>query len=150
MKFCIHCRSLLDIEMFGKDSSTPDGLRRWCKECTNESGKAKYVPHETYNRHLKKRYGITAAQHATIKKFQNDKYPICGGAPERLVVDHDHETEAVRGLPCRHCNFMLGNAKESPEILRKAADYLEHRSKYPLMIDWRTAQRLIRELNGAS
>lgn len=44
---------------------------------------------------------------------------------KRLVIDHCHATSKFRGLLCIECNFMLGNMKDSPELLRKAADYLE-------------------------
>ena len=44
----------------------------------------------------------------------------------RLYVDHCHETGEVRGLLCFRCNTMLGNAGDSPEVLRLAAEYLEN------------------------
>ena len=42
-----------------------------------------------------------------------------------LHIDHCHKTGVVRGMLCGNCNFLLGHANDSPEILRKAADYLE-------------------------
>jgi hypothetical protein len=46
------------------------------------------------------------------------------------VIDHDHETGQVRSLLCHPCNLLLGHAKDSPEVLRRAADYLqEHKGK---------------------
>lgn len=43
-----------------------------------------------------------------------------------LSVDHCHKTNKIRGLLCSSCNFMIGLSKDSPIILRKAADYLEN------------------------
>lgn len=143
MKVCIHCKQSLPVELFGKDKNTKDGLRRWCKDCVNETGRSKYNEHPSYRDHLKKRYGITPQQYQAIRNVQGSACYICGARPERLVVDHDHETRVVRGLLCRHCNFLLGNSKESPDILRRAADYLELRHTYPLMIDWRKAQEFL-------
>lgn len=44
-----------------------------------------------------------------------------------MSVDHDHATSLVRGLACKMCNNrLLTAARDDPEILRRAADYLEH------------------------
>ena len=40
---------------------------------------------------------------------------------------HCHASQHVRGLLCQHCNVMLGMARESSDILRSAADYLERK-----------------------
>ena len=45
-----------------------------------------------------------------------------------LAVDHCHETKRVRGLLCHKCNSILGYVKDSPVVLRTAADYLERHS----------------------
>jgi hypothetical protein len=51
---------------------------------------------------------------------------ICGGAFQ-LVGDHNHGTGKARGILCRNCNLAIGNMKDDPVRLRKAADYLEER-----------------------
>ena len=40
-------------------------------------------------------------------------------------IDHNHDTEKVRGLLCQKCNQGLGLFKDSAKILRKAAKYLD-------------------------
>ncbi len=43
----------------------------------------------------------------------------------RLAVDHDHDSGLYRGLLCSNCNTALGKFRDRPDLLRKAADYLE-------------------------
>jgi len=40
------------------------------------------------------------------------------------VVDHDHNTDHVRGLLCKHCNQALGFAGDDPAVLESLARYL--------------------------
>lgn len=42
-----------------------------------------------------------------------------------LVIDHCHISGKFRGWICHKCNVMLGMAEDRPELLRRAADYLE-------------------------
>ena len=51
---------------------------------------------------------------------------ICGDGPngKRLQIDHNHETDEVRGLLCGRCNRMLGQALDSEAILLRAVEYL--------------------------
>ena len=44
-------------------------------------------------------------------------------------IDHDHNTDLIRGLLCKRCNFVLGWAKDDSTILRMAAEYLEKTHK---------------------
>ena len=48
---------------------------------------------------------------------------ICGG-DKRLMIDHDHTSGRVRGRLCEGCNFGIGQFKDNPETLVKAAAYL--------------------------
>lgn len=55
---------------------------------------------------------------------QNGCCAICGERNE-LFVDHCHATNTIRAALCRRCNLVLGMAKDSPNILREMAGYLE-------------------------
>lgn len=55
---------------------------------------------------------------------------ICGAVPKTrgLNEDHDHRTGRHRGWLDHRCNKFLLPTWVTPELLRKAADYLEARS----------------------
>ncbi len=48
---------------------------------------------------------------------------ICG-SEEKLVVDHCHTTNQIRGMLCNHCNRGLGHFRDNPELLEFARIYL--------------------------
>jgi len=74
-------------------------------------------------------YGITKEEYDNLLVASNNKCAICGNEfePTRRnepCIDHDHETQQIRGLLCRYCNIGLGHFKDDPEVLEKAAIYL--------------------------
>jgi hypothetical protein len=83
---------------------------------------------------LRSQYGISIAEYnqmladqggvcAVCKRPETGKTPY-GGAAKPLSVDHNHETNQVRGLLCTQCNYMIGHCRESEEILLAGAAYL--------------------------
>lgn len=62
---------------------------------------------------------------------QDGKCAICcvelttGLREQSASADHCHATNTPRGILCKRCNWMIGHAKDNPETLRKAAEYLE-------------------------
>lgn len=67
---------------------------------------------------------ITYSQYLSLLKNQDNKCYICRNESEALVVDHNHETGAVRGLLCSKCNLGLGNFDDNPARLKRAVQYL--------------------------
>lgn len=56
--------------------------------------------------------------------------PICDKPQDQmtkhgLVLDHDHVTGLFRGWICDKCNTGLERFNDDPEIMRRAAEYLE-------------------------
>lgn len=79
--------------------------------------------------HLKHTYGIPIEQYYEMLTLQMSGCTICKKTivenAKFLAVDHNHTTGKVRGLLCNKCNRLLGFANDNPELLRKAADYLD-------------------------
>ena len=85
-------------------------------------------PEKAKNIELKKRFGITLEQYNAILERQGGVCAICNEKDpyfENLAVDHDHNTNRVRGLLCHLCNRALGMFKDDSERLRKALSYLK-------------------------
>ena len=74
---------------------------------------------------------MLAAYEYLTKQEHTTECEICLRAPRtrRLAVDHDRDTNRVRGLLCFHCNYALGWFKDSAERLQRAAEYLNRPSK---------------------
>ena len=87
-------------------------------------------PRSNRNRQLRYRYGIDLEDYERILSHQGGVCAVCGEPPtgkgrkDKLFVDHCHDTLKVRGLLCNTCNLAVGYGK-SPDVLRKAADYLQ-------------------------
>lgn len=77
-----------------------------------------------------KKYGLALPDYEAMLIAQEGKCAICKKPPEgktrwgKLLIDHDHETGAVRGLLCSHCNTALGYMEDDPHILVAAAKYV--------------------------
>lgn len=84
---------------------------------------------EKRRRYLLRTYGIDNADYDRLAAAYNFGCWICRKKPKpgkrRLSVEHDHKTGRVRGLACWSCNKLLAAARDNPETLRDAADYLE-------------------------
>lgn len=82
----------------------------------------------SYRRKIESRYGITLEWLEDTIDALDNRCMICHQPPliGRLHVDHDHSSGVVRGLLCNECNAGLARFKDSPELLRAAAMYLDN------------------------
>lgn len=82
---------------------------------------------------LKREYGITLADYNAMVGAQAGKCGVCGCEPEKLVVDHCHATNYVRGLLCSKCNAGIGFLDDRPEIVQKALAYVSRHAQLRLV-----------------
>lgn len=81
---------------------------------------------------LKRKFGLSQADHDALLEAQGGVCAICGGPPRgrgeklgRFSVDHCHLTGRVRGLLCQRCNSAIGLLNDDAELVRRAVAYLE-------------------------
>lgn len=115
-KICTKCKvdKPLSAEYFPLHNKTKSGFDSWCKAC-----RAMYRS-ET-------RRGVYRAMISDelLKDIVETvtECVICGST-EKLVVDHCHTTNQVRGMLCNHCNRGLGHFRDDPALLEFARIYL--------------------------
>lgn len=121
MKQCNTCGKDKEVDEFYMNGKWRQGS---CKPC--HSSKSQEVAQKN---HLRRKYNISLEEYQSKLKEQQYCCALCGKTQEEekaaLCVDHNHETGKVRNLLCRVCNRALGLFKDSPQLLRKAAEYLE-------------------------
>ena len=158
-KICTKCKIEKSLEDFTKDKTRKNEIGSWCKVCKNESGKRWYYAGgkeksegqnlewrktkkgQAIDRRyrLKRKYKMTESQYLMLYNLQNKVCAICN-LPERtkqkgqlraLAVDHNHETNKVRGLLCQRCNIALGHIEKNIKLLPKIFEYLAKKRNFP-------------------
>lgn len=132
-KQCHKCGEAKRLEDFPRRSESSDGRSTRCKAC-NIAGNARLraIPGWAHEHHLRRQFGITLAEYEALLARQGGVCAICGGPQgdtyrgraREFTVDHDHTTGAVRGLLCGLCNRGLGNFRDTPALMLRAAEYV--------------------------
>lgn len=143
MKTCSRCRKDKPVDEFYVRRDKPANP---CKACVLEINNRWYLEHRG-ERHRRmviraraKRLGMTYEEYVAAGD-PGTHCAICDAPPDsrrngswgngtktaakRLAIDHSHASGQLRGFLCGNCNRALGLADDSPELLRKMADYLE-------------------------
>ncbi|GAA4977252.1 endonuclease VII domain-containing protein [Yinghuangia aomiensis] len=114
-KRCPRCTAIKPHSEWHLHRRSADGFAAHCKACRAVDGRAG---------HLQRKYGLTEERYQEMLEAQVGRCAICLVARAEHV-DHDHETGRVRALLCFNCNAALGQFKDRPDALRRAAAYLE-------------------------
>ncbi|WTS96435.1 endonuclease VII domain-containing protein [Streptomyces sp. NBC_00096] len=121
------CRQRGEVKPHGEwheNTSASDGLSTRCKACRAVQGRAG---------HLKRNYGITEAERDAMIAAQGGVCVLCQESPAEHV-DHDHRTGKVRGVLRFGCNAGIGQLKDRPDVLRRAAAYVEGNLWNPTLV----------------
>jgi hypothetical protein len=118
-KYCPACDRTLPPSRFYRDRSRHDGLNCICKECEREKTRFKNT-------------GWSKDRFLEAWKDQEGQCAICsvdlvdgGHSGDSVHADHCHETGKIRELLCSFCNRAIGLLRDDPELIRKAADYVQ-------------------------
>ena len=107
------------------------------KDKKNKREYFKRIRKQTKNRDLIRLYGISYDEYCNLCFQQKNKCAICGkqitsklNIPKSLVgyVDHNHQTNKIRGILCASCNLGLGAFRDNPKYLKLAIKYLKANS----------------------
>lgn len=123
-KLCRTCGDIKPHSEWTRNRTASDGLATLCKSCKAAQGRAG---------HLKRQYGITEAERDALIASQGGVCCICLAA-SAAHVDHCHETGRVRGVLCFSCNAALGQFKDRPDAIRRAAAYVEGIAWKPTLV----------------
>lgn len=136
MKTCPLCKQEKGESSFWKRQS-------YCIECSKIKQKTVWMsrsPEKRLEQHLRYKYGVTREEFNAAWDSQAGRCAICRSELPDLMtydnrrrgyaIDHNHKTGKFRSILCLPCNSMLGMAKDSPDTLRQAADYLERLGFY--------------------
>ena len=119
---CIICKVTKPVYKFHKRAQSTNGYRRECSDCRSV--------HRKLLRNNKKMREVLARK-------QKNACAICGRVDEAngnsLALDHDHETNTIRGLLCMRCNTGIALLGEEPTVLLQAVKYLRRHATPPPM-----------------
>ncbi len=131
MQTCTRCSEIKPLTAFEWQKARP-APRRVCKVCryAERDREAEKVRHREYMRERRAtdpdalRRTWERSVYGTTKEELGRKHCQICTSTERLVIDHDHATGAVRGILCSKCNSGLGMFKDDPARLTAAVNYL--------------------------
>ncbi|MFI7289165.1 endonuclease VII domain-containing protein [Streptomyces anulatus] len=107
-----------------RNRSSSDGWSSCCRECGAERNRISC---------FKRGCGLAPAEPDALIAAQRGVCRICPIAPAEHV-DHCHETGRVRGVLCFSCNAALGQFKDRPDAIRRAAAYVEGNAWKPTLV----------------
>lgn len=123
-KRCPDCGEIKSHSEWERNPTSSDGWSSYCRVCRAVRNRESY---------FKRKYGISMTERDAMLAEQFGICCICLAASAEHV-DHDHETGRVRGVLCFSCNAALGQFKDQPGVIRRAAAYVEGNVWKPTLV----------------
>lgn len=123
-KRCPQCEIVKPHCEWERNKSSSDGWSSYCRTCRAERNRISY---------FKRKYGLAPHELDALIQEQRGVCCVCLSAPAEHV-DHCHETGRVRGVLCFSCNAALGQFKDRPDAIRRAAAYVEGNAWKPTLV----------------
>lgn len=82
---------------------------------------------------IRGKFKLSVAQYKHILSDQKGQCPCCGSSLDSCIaaVDHDHTTQAIRGILCLHCNLAIGQCQDDVVRIQGLIEYLlRHRRTF--------------------
>ena len=134
VKACNDCGTEKPLDEFARDRRNVDGLQRRCRECQRVRSALHYQATKAdpirsqrrLDKVLRSLYDLTVEEYNELLVKQEGRCKICRRPFDATPhLDHSHESGRVRGLLCAKCNHGIGLFGDDPEVLRRAALYVE-------------------------
>jgi hypothetical protein len=144
---CSNCKTEHPVSHFRRTG--PGGVFSRCEACRQpprrHEKRPPYTSEQTRKSNLRRLYGISPEEYDALRAEQEYRCAIClrhedelpakkvgrprlDGKPTaevmKLQVDHDHDTDAIRGLLCWQCNTGIGCFQDQPDRLARAIAYV--------------------------
>lgn len=144
---CSRCKTEHPVTHFHRTG--PGGRFSRCEACRQperrQEKRQPQTPEQTRRSNLRRLYGITPEEYDALRLAQDFRCAIChrheddlpvkmsgrprldgkpSAVPMKLHVDHDHDSEAIRGLLCHNCNTGLGVFQDRTDWMAKAIAYV--------------------------
>lgn len=129
MKTCAKCLTDKPLEDFNKSAKGAQGRQRYCRLCQKDYYQASRDTRLAQTRESKARnagakYGLSQDE---LKEFRSRNAGMCESCHKRpgVAVDHDHNTNLLRGHLCSQCNSGIGLLGDTLEGVLLAVEYLK-------------------------
>lgn len=115
------CKECHNNEQKSRRSKEPERWLKYSKEYyaknstklrKKSSEYARNNPRSVRNSVLLHHYGITVDEYDKMYSDQDGECCWCSTYHDTLCVDHDHDTNKIRGLLCHHCNRLVGQVEK--------------------------------------